>query len=163
VIDGGIQVRFRRGQFAGVDWQLQTAGPERACLECVEAFNSGDAATEAAGMLDDPSYIAGLPAEHRFRRNENVFAFAANLASLEILQLAALATGAGGVDDFGIQRYRYNPGIIEVDVERVCTEGCDRQALTGHGDRYFHLYGRDPGAELRRVVSRETSAVEAAV
>src|SRR5256885_11651150 len=45
---------------------------------------------------------------HRFKRNENVFPFSANLGSLEVLQLVALVTGAAGVTDFGIQRFRYN-------------------------------------------------------
>jgi hypothetical protein len=36
-----------------------------------------------------------------------VFPFAANLASLEVLHFIALATGAAGVHDFGVQRFRY--------------------------------------------------------
>jgi len=153
-IDGGIQVRFKRGRMSGVDWQLQTVGPGRACLECVGAYDPGDVSTEAAGKLDDPSYLAGLPADHRFKRNENVFPFAANLATLEVLHLVALVTGAAGVADFGIQRFRYVPGILEQRIGTQCNENCDRSALIAHGDRHFQLFGSDPGAES----SRQTAA-----
>jgi molybdopterin/thiamine biosynthesis adenylyltransferase len=149
VIDGGIQVRFRRGIFSGVDWQLQTAGPERACLLCLGTYDPADVSTEEAGLMDDPSYLEGL-GEVRARRNENVFPFAANLASLEVLQLVALATGMGGIDDFGVQRYRYVPGILQSDVERHCEDHCDQGDLVGHGDRLFSLMGRDPAAEKAR-------------
>src|SRR6266568_2421005 len=85
VIDGGIAVRFKQGRFSGADWQLQTVAPGRPCLECLETYDQGDVSTEAAGVLDDPSYLKGLPSDHRFKRNENVFPFSANLASLEVL------------------------------------------------------------------------------
>lgn len=149
VIDGGIQVRFKRDRFNGVDWQLQTAGPGRACLQCLGTYDPADVSTEEAGLMDDPSYLAGLGPE-RSRRNENVFPFSANLASLEILQLVALVTGIGGIEDFGVQRYRYLPGILQADVERECEEGCDQHKLLGHGDRHYTLMGRDLGAERAR-------------
>ncbi len=157
VVDGGIEVRFKHGEFAGVDWQLQTIAPTRPCLECIGAFTSDDASTEEAGMLDDPSYLKDLPADHRFKRNENVFPFSANLASLEILQFIELATGIGGIHNFGIQRYRYNVGHVECDVERTCKKHCDIEALVAQGDRYFHLHGRDLGAEAARERQRHTA------
>jgi molybdopterin/thiamine biosynthesis adenylyltransferase len=150
VMDGGIEVRFKNGEFSGVDWQLQTVGPTRPCLECIGAFTSDDASTEEAGKLDDPSYLSGLPDSHRFKRNENVFPFSANLASLEVLQFVALATGIGGIENFGLQRYRYNPGLVEYDVERRCKDSCDVGMFIAKADHYFHLYGRDIAAEKAR-------------
>jgi molybdopterin/thiamine biosynthesis adenylyltransferase len=149
VIDGGIQVRFKFNRFSGVDWQLQTAGPERACLQCLGTYDPADVSTEEAGLMDDPSYIAGLGAK-QIRRNENVFPFATNLASLEVLQLVALVTGIGGIGDFGVQRYRYVPGIVQSDVKRRCDEGCEQRELVAHGDRHFSLIGRDLAAEQAR-------------
>jgi molybdopterin/thiamine biosynthesis adenylyltransferase len=149
-IDGGIQVRFKHGRFSGVDWQLQTVGPGRACLECLGAYNPADVSTEVAGKLDDPSYLAGLPADHRFKQNENVFPFAANLASLEVMQLIALVTGAAGITDFGVQRFRYVPGILEQQGAGQCLQGCDRSELLGQGDRHFTLVGSDLAAVASR-------------
>jgi len=150
VIDGGIQVRFRGGQFTGVDWQVQTAMPGSVCLECLGAYNAGDVSTEAAGKLDDPSYMAGLPADHRLRRNENVFPFAANVASLEILQLIAMVTRVAGISTFGVQRFRYVPGVLEQAVDRQCRPDCDRIGLVARGDDHFSLAGRDLSAEAAR-------------
>ena len=92
----------------------------------------------------------GLPADHRFKQNENVFPFSANLASLEVLHLLALATGAGGIDSFGIQRFRYVPGILEQLAATSCKPECDRRSLVGQGDRQFSLIGRDSAAECAR-------------
>jgi molybdopterin-synthase adenylyltransferase len=150
VIDGGIDVRFREGIFSGADWQLQTVSPTRACLKCLEAYNYADVSTEIEGMLDDSCYLNGLPDNHRFKRNENVFPFSASLAALEVLQLVALTTGIAGIHDFGVQRYRYNPGILEADIERNCTEGCESKTLIARGDHFFHLYGKDLGAQAAR-------------
>lgn len=150
VIDGGIAVRFRNEKFAGVDWQLQTVGPGRPCLSCLGVVDHGDVATETEGKLDDATYMQGLANEHHLKQNENVFPFSANLASLEVLHLVALATGIAGIADFGVQRYRYNPGIVDQDVERSCKEHCDFVALVAEGDKHFTLSGRDLGAERAR-------------
>ena len=157
VIDGGIEVRFKKGEFSGVDWQLQTVAPGRPCLECLGTYNSTDVALERSGQLDDPSYMKGLEKNHRLKNNENVFPFSANLASLEVLQFVALVTGAGGIHNFGVQRYRYWPGIVEADEERTCKPGCDCAELEGQGDRYFQLFGRDLGAEAAR--KRQTEPI----
>src|ERR1041385_4232991 len=150
VIDGGIAVRFKHQRFSGVDWQAQTAGPGHPCLECLETYDQADVSTEAAGMLDDPSYLRGLPADHRFKRNENVFPFAANLASLEVMQLVALVSGAAGITDFGVQRFRYVPGILEQLPAVNCHPWCDLEELVAQGDRHFSLVGRDITAERAR-------------
>ncbi len=150
VIDGGIEVRFKKGQFSGADWQVQTVSPGRPCLACLKTYDGGDVATEIEGNLDDPSYLRGLPSDHRFKRNENIFPFSCNVASLEAMQLIALVTAIGGMANFGIQRYRYLPGIIEVDTERACNTECDMKALVAQGDRFFNLKGTDLTAEAAR-------------
>jgi molybdopterin/thiamine biosynthesis adenylyltransferase len=150
VIDGGIAVRFKNNEFSGVDWQVQTAAPGRVCLECLGTFTVDDAATEEAGMLDDPSYLSGLPRDHSFKRNENVFPFSENLASLEVFHLIALVTGAAGQTDFGVQRFRWLPGRLDSDLSRKCKDYCDIDSLVAQGDRHFCLCGRDLGAEAAR-------------
>lgn len=143
VIDGGIDVRFKDGSFSGVDWQVQTVRPGRPCLECIGQFVPADVETERAGLLDDPTYLRGLPDNHRLKRNENVFPFSMNVASLELLQLVALATGVAGMTDFGVQRYRYFPGILESDTEQHCRSNCAMVMLVAQGDKLFTLVGED--------------------
>lgn len=150
VIDGGIVARFRDGVFSGADWQVQTASPERPCLECLGTYDPSDVSTEIAGKLDDPSYLKGLSADHRFKRNENVFPFSMNLASLEVLQLVAIVTGAAGIHNFGVQRYRYVPGMLEQLPGKRCKAGCDLNDQIGVGDKHFSLVGRDLAAERSR-------------
>lgn len=150
VVDGGIAVRMRRGNFAGVDWQVQTVGPGRPCLECLGAYDPNDVSVEASGMLDDPSYLKGLPADHRYKRNENVFPFSCNVASLEVLQFIALATRMAGMPRVGVQRYRYIPGIVELLPESNCKSTCETVKLTAEGDRHFSLAGRDVAADRLR-------------
>jgi molybdopterin-synthase adenylyltransferase len=149
VIDGGIAVRFKHGRFSGVDWQLQTVGPGRPCLACLGAYHLDDVSVEESGMLDDPSYLMGLPADHRFKRNENLFPFSANLASLEVLQFVALTTGIAGMPNVGVQRYRYVPGTIETWAGK-CVDDCGVVEVTAQGDRHFTLSGTDVGAERTR-------------
>jgi molybdopterin/thiamine biosynthesis adenylyltransferase len=150
VVDGGIEVRFKNGAFSGVDWQLQTAAPGRPCLDCLGTYNTSDVSVEEAGMLDDPSYLKGLPNDHRYKRNENVFPFSANLASLEVLQFVALATSIAKMPNLGVQRFHYIAGLLESHTERVCKSDCETVKLTAQGDRYFTLVGRDVGAEKTR-------------
>lgn len=157
VIDGGIQVRFKGGVFTGADWQVQTVAPGRTCLECLGTFEAGDAATEREGKLDDPSYIAGLPKDHRFRRNENVFPFSANLASLEVLHLVALATRTRGIEA-GVQRFRTMPGIMEHLDPGPCRSTCDAESIVAQGDRWFAPFGHDhsaAGARTRQVALQD--------
>lgn len=151
VVDGGIKVKFdKAGLFIRADWQLQTVAPCRPCLECLGAYYPSDVSLDEAGMLDDPTYLDGLSEDHYFKRNENVFPFSANLASLEVLQFIALLTGIGNIRDFGVQRYRYMPGIITANTDRACREGCIHTQIIGRGDIDFCLYGSDVRATEAR-------------
>jgi len=150
VIDGGIAVRFKEKKFSGVDWQLQTVAPGRPCLACLGIYKAGDVATEIEGKLEDPSYLKGLPRSHRFLRNENVVPFSMNLASLEVLQFVELVTGIGGMRNFGVQRYRYIPGVLDSNTECQCDASCESSQLVAQGDRFFSLSGKDIGAEFAR-------------
>jgi hypothetical protein len=101
-------------------------------------------------MFDDPSYMSGLANDHPLKRNENVYPFSTNLASLEFLQLVALAGGLTQIDSFGVQRYHFVAGILESDDSIQCRPSCDIEAITARGDSYFSLTGRDQTAEEAR-------------
>lgn len=139
VVDGGIQVRLdpASGNFEGADWQLQTVGPDRPCLRCLGAYHPADVATERAGQLEDPSYLAGLAPDHAFKRNENIFPFSANLASLEVMQFIEMVTGIGGTDYYGSQRYAYNEGYIRLSMSAGCVDDCFFKAGVAQGDSLY--------------------------
>jgi hypothetical protein len=78
---------------------------------------------EREGRLDDAKYINGLPKNSPLRASENVFAFSANVASLEVLQLLSMAVAPQGIADIGSQNHHFVTGELDVDT-RSCTESC---------------------------------------
>jgi len=145
VIDGGVAVDMEGGVFGGASWRALTVTPGRPCLACTGQYSPSDAELERQGHLEeDSSYMHNLPQGHRLKRNENVHPFTTNLASLETMQLMALATGAGGVDHLGIQRYWYALGTLEADVIASCSPGCVHQRNVGRGEWSFVQYDRTP-------------------
>jgi len=153
VIDGGIQVRFdpKTRIFKGADWQAQVVGPERPCLQCLKVFNPSDVGTEKAGLLDDPTYLEGLPVDHGFKRNENIFPYSMNLASLEVMQFIEMVTGIADTFYYGTQRYTYNQGFIRTHDQLRCEDGCLYQGSIALGDSAIPpSIGLDHSAEKAR-------------
>jgi molybdopterin/thiamine biosynthesis adenylyltransferase len=123
VIDGGIRVTVEDGALLGADWKAHVAAPSRRCLECVKQYLPEHVAMEREGRLDDPEYIKGLPKNSPLRASENVFAFSANVASLEVLQLLSMAVAPQGIADIGSQNHHFVTGELDVDTHS-CTESC---------------------------------------
>ncbi len=132
VINGGIRVRKRRDVFVGADWHVHTAGPGRRCLQCWGAFDPSDAALDRDGLLDDPSYVAQLAADHPVRSRDNVFPFALHVAAMEAMQLAAMV--AGPVSNLGDQNYHFSTGTIDSTRDIGCHADCSYAGITGFGD-----------------------------
>lgn len=150
VIDGGIGVRFNKTIFEGADWQIQTVGPTKPCLQCLGAYEPADVSTEKEGLLDDPSYLANLEVDHSFKRNENIFPFSLNLASLEVFHFIELVTGIGGEFEFGVQRYRYNHAVISRYTDRKCHSNCDFKNSVAQADKWLSVTGVDISAVKAR-------------
>lgn len=153
VIDGGIQVRLNPETlaFEGADWQLQSVGPDRPCLECLGTYTPAHVTMEKQGILEDPTYLAGLPEDHEFKRNENIFPFSLNLASLEVMQFIEQVTGIGHTHYYGTQRFSYNEGYIRLSDERKCQQSCFFKDGIAQGDTLFPPpIGSDLTAKLAR-------------
>jgi molybdopterin-synthase adenylyltransferase len=123
VIDGGIRVTVHDDEILGADWKAHVAVPSRRCLECVKQYLPEHVAMEREGRLDDPEYIKGLPKNSPLSASENVFAFSANVASLEVLQLLSMVIAPQGIADIGSQNHHFVTGELDVDTHS-CTESC---------------------------------------
>lgn len=158
VVDGGIAVEALpsgRG-LRRADWRAHVAAPGRRCLECLGQYDPALVATERDGLLDDPKYVAGLPADHPLRRSENVFAFSMADAALEVLQFLAMVVAPAGLADPGAQLYHFVPGRLDVD-GRPCQPGCYFSSLAARGDHAgVSFTGRHLAAERARQDARGT-------
>jgi hypothetical protein len=174
VIDGGIAVHMKEnGSLLGADWQAHIAAPTRRCLQCLGQYDPGYIELERRGQMDDPSYIQTLPRDHVLKRNENVFPFSSNLASLQVLQMLSMVVAPLGISDVGTQDFHFVTGTMDVDHHGICHDYCPYPSLIAKGDSCgIQATGEHPKAQevrrfkqsqqksfLSRVVSRVKSAV----
>lgn len=130
VIDGGIAVRTNRS-----GRRAHTATPRRPCLQCLGQYDAPLMQTEREGRLDDPTYIAGLRKGHPLKRRENVFAFSQSCASLQMLQMLALALAPLDQPNPGAQLYHFVGGFIELSKTEGCQADCLFQEMIPQGDK----------------------------
>jgi len=135
VVDGGIAVRTNRhGKLAAADWKAHTATVGRQCLQCLGQYDPGLVQAEREGMFDDPTYISGLPKEHPMKTRENVFAFSMSCASMQMLQMLALALAPLNQPNPGAQLYHFVGNTTEAPKYETCHPECQFPALTALGD-----------------------------
>lgn len=135
IVDGGIAVRTNRsGMLVAADWRAHTVAPGRPCLQCLGQYSSGFVQTEREGMLDDATYIDGLPKDHVLKASENVFAFSTACASLQVLQMIAMVVAPLGHANPGAQLYHFVGGFMEPPRFTGCHDECSFPALLGRGD-----------------------------
>src|SRR5579863_4715424 len=105
---------------------------------------------EREGLLDDPRYKNGLPADHPVRRRENVFSFSSVAASLELMQMLSIVVPSG-VADVGAQVYHFTDGTIGKEKNRICGNSCFFNTVIARGDRAgVTALGRHAVAEQAR-------------
>jgi hypothetical protein len=139
VIDGGISVRANRlDKIAAADWKALTAMPGRQCLRCAKQYDAGLVQMEREGLLDDPTYIEGLPKGHPLKARENMFAFSMSCASLQVLQMLALTLSPLGLPNPGTQLYHFVGGTMEPPLFTGCDPDCEFPNLSGTGELAGH-------------------------
>lgn len=153
VVDGGILATAKPNGtgMRSADWRAHIAAPGRPCLECLGQYDSGLVAAERDGYLDDPAYIAGLPADHPLKRNENVFSFSMSTASFEVLQLLSMVVAPCGISNPGAQMYHFTTGRLDIDEKDHCIPQCYFRQLVALGDHAnVTVTGRHQAAEAAR-------------
>jgi hypothetical protein len=135
VIDGGIGVRTNRfGKLVAADWKAQTATVGRRCLQCHRQYDPGLVQAEREGFLDDPTYIEGLQIDHPLKARENVFAFSMSCASMQMLQMLAMAVAPLSLSNPGAQLYHFVGAKMEPPDFAPCHPECQFPELVALGD-----------------------------
>lgn len=151
VVDGGVRVETVGGErLTAAHWRAHVVAPGRRCMECLGQFDPGLVEAERSGLLEDPSYIEGLPADDPIRANQNVFAFGMGAASLEVLQFLSMVVAPSESADIGTQNYDFVTGSLDVE-----TDGCQSRcpysgSLLAMGDQMPPIFGRHHAAEQER-------------
>lgn len=155
VVDGGIRVdTTRAGLLAGADWRAHIVGPGRRCLACIGQYDPALVAVERDGLLDDPTYINGLPKNHTLRQNENVFAFSLGTAAMQALQMLSMIVAPLGIANLGEQMYHAVPGILDEAGFAPCHPECAFPGLIAAGDHSgIIVTGHDRRAEKMRAMA----------
>jgi ThiF family len=151
VVDGGIAVRRNRsGDIAKADWRAHTATAGRECLECLGQYSSANVQTEREGLLDDPTYIENLRADHPLRAAENVFAFSMACASLQTLQMLSMILAPLDQPNPGAQLYHFVGGFMEPPKFGKCHPNCVFPSIIAQGDHcHFNVTGQRPSRAIK--------------
>ncbi|MBV9871516.1 MAG: ThiF family adenylyltransferase [Frankiaceae bacterium] len=155
VVDGGVAVDVPDGHLVGAEWRAHLVGPGRRCLECLGQYDPADVALERQGLLDDPTYISGLPADHHLRRGENVFAFSMACAAAETLELLRAVLAPSDTPDVGASLHHWTTGTTDHDTAD-CYPTCPfSTSLLGLADDSgLTITGPHPAAEAARALRR---------
>lgn len=136
VVDGGLKLTPMAGGLGlkRATWRAHVVAPTRRCLECLGQYDPGYVAVERSGLLDQPTYIEGLPADHELRSSENVFASSLSVAAMEMEHFLRMVVPHPGRPNIGAQINHFVRGVIDND-ERPCDPGCPFCEMVAQGDR----------------------------
>jgi hypothetical protein len=103
-------------------------------MECLGQYDPAHVQLERDGLLDDPTYMAGIPEDHPLKRRENVFAFSMACAAAEVLELLRAVLAPSGLADAGAGLHHWTTGTVTRD-EAECQPDCPYStSLLGTGD-----------------------------
>jgi hypothetical protein len=102
-------------------------------------YDPANVQLERDGKLDDPAYIKTLAKDHSLRKNENVFSFSLNLASLQIMQMLSMIIAPLGFSNVGEHLYHFVTGRMYIEYQKKCLSGCIYQKVISSGDKCPYL------------------------
>ena len=134
VIDGGVEVETDRSGDAlfGARWRAHMATPYHRCLRCNGQYNTGMVVSELDGSLDDPSYIANLPADER-GGGQNVFPFSLGAAGMEVNLMLRMLLARGWWPPAPQQEHQFITAQTSVSNEE-CDLHCSFRPRRALGD-----------------------------
>jgi molybdopterin-synthase adenylyltransferase len=140
VVDAGIRIKRKAdGALRMASWRAHVAAPGRRCLECLGQYKSGDVPVEKDGSLDDPTYIAALPADHPLAARQNVFAFSHSAAAQAIEQFLRMIVAPCGLADVGAQRHQFKLGTTDLEAAG-CEPTCIYPPIIASGESSFNQF-----------------------
>ncbi len=142
VIDGGISFRISDEKLVHGMFRAQTVGPERACLDCLNALNTGQIQQDRDGLFDDPKYIEKTEKETGIKTRQNIMPFVFGLSSLETIQFVELVTNLAHKGNLGQQPYDYYSREILPKL-KICRDSCYYQKNISQGDKIMPILGLD--------------------
>lgn len=151
VIDGGIRLEPGPSGLRNAYWRSHIAGPARTCIRCVGQYDVADVQLERDGSLDNPTYIANLPADSPLRVRQNVYATSLAAASALTNQFLSLIVAPSGFGDPGPLRYDLRHHRVE-PVDAACSAGCAYSHCVGVGDG--RLEGAGEHTAAREAIDR---------
>lgn len=145
VIDGGIAIdAFPDGVMRNATVRTHVIRPGRPCLSCNGQLDGAAVARDMAGLLDDPTYIAGL--DRARRGGENVALLSVSVTASLLTQFVSLTVSPGGRGDPGPLRFSLADHHLEHLPARL-SHGCQYETATAVGEDRVDLTGRDVVAD----------------
>ena len=150
VVEGGIRA-FQNvdGSLRNAYWRSTLVRPGRPCLACLGQYDPALVQVERDGSLDDPNYIANLPAGSPIRRRENVAAISASVTAALLEQFVAYVAHPSGFGDPGPLRFSLRDHSVE-RLRTTCHGRCPYARSIGRGDARLNPTGSHAAAEEAR-------------
>ena len=158
VIEGGVAVEVQpdTGDFESARWRSHLVAPGHACIRCTGQYTSSEVLQELDGSLDDPSYIANLPAELR-PRNQNVFPFSLGSASMQVNLMVRYLIADDWWQAASRQEYRFIAARAYASTTE-CQPHCSFRDRVARGDTCSPSYLQPAEPESRSLPTRFRTA-----
>ena len=148
VIDGGIAIDTHPdGTMRNATWRSHVVRPGRPCMVCTRQLDMGQVALDAQGLLDDPSYIAGVPDQNP--SGQNVAPLSISVTAALLAQYVSFSVAPGGIGDPGPLQYVLSTHSLD-HLDHTSRAGCMYEVTEPEGDRRQDLTGAHAAAESAR-------------